>query len=141
MDALRLRYRAVAKGGTYDYVKSRQVPPGQIWHIRNHSFENETGTRGEARAFVDGHGYNHWLWEEPTVTLATLYWSEEEMVLTEGERLAVRQASCTSGDKLQLLINGEREENPRQKSDKETTPAASTPSTQPSKLLTRHLGP
>ena len=141
MDALRLRYRAEAKGGTYDYVKSNRVPPGQIWHIRNHSFENETGTRGIARAFVDGHGYNHWLWEEPTVTLATLYWSEEEMVLTEGERLAIRQATCTLGDKLQLLINGEREENPRQKSDRKTTRAASTPSTQPSKLLTRHLGP
>ncbi len=140
MDALRLRYRATAKGGTYDYVRSRQVPPGQIWHIRNHSFENETGTRGEARAFVEGHGYNHWLWEEEVVTLATLYWSEEELVLTEGERLAVRQASCTIGDKLQLLVNGVREENPRQESDKETTVVASTPSTQPSKLLTRYSG-
>lgn len=140
MDALRLRFRAVAKGGDFDYVKSNRVPPGQIWHIRNHSFENETGTRGEARAFVEGHGYNHWLWEEEVVTLATLYWSEENMVLTEGERLAVRQASCTSGDNLQLLINGELEEKPRQKSDKETTAVASTPSTQPSKLLTRHLG-
>ncbi len=63
MDALRRRYRAVAKGGDFDYVKSNPVPPGQIWHIRNHSFENETGTRGEARAFVEGHGYQHWLWE------------------------------------------------------------------------------
>lgn len=141
MDALRLRYRAVAKGGDFDYVRSNQVPPGQIWHIRNHSFENETGTRGEARAFVDGHGYPHWLWEEEVVTLATLYWSEEELVLTEGERLAVRQASCDPGDKLQLLVNGVREEKPRQESDKRTTPVASTPSTPTSKLLTRHLGP
>ncbi len=141
MDALRLRYRAEAKGGTYDYVRSNRVPPGQIWHIRNHSFENETGTRGEARAFVDGHGYNHWLWEEKVVTLATLYWSEENIVLTEGERLVVRQATCTIGDKLQLLVNGVREEKPRQESAKKTTAAALTPSTQTSKLLTRHLGP
>lgn len=141
MDALRLRYRATAKGGTYDYVRSRQVPPGQIWHIRNHSFENETATQGAARAFVDGHGYNHWLWEEKVVTAATLYWSEEEIVLTEGERLAVRQADCDDGDKLQLLINGEREEmKPRQESDKKTTAVDLTPSTPTSKLLTRHLG-
>jgi len=138
MDALRLRYRAVAKGGTYDYVRSKRVPPGQIWHIRNHSFENETGTRGEARAFVEGHGYQHWLWEEEVVTLATLYWSEENMVLTEGERLAVRQASCTIGDSLQLLINGELEEKPRQESAKKTTPVASTPSTTPSKMSARY---
>lgn len=141
MDALRLRYRAVAKGGTYDYVRSNRVPPGQIWHIRNHSFENMTETRGAARAYVDGHGYAHWLWEEKVVTSDTLYWSEEELVLTEGERLAVVQATCTDGDILQLLINGEIEEaKPRQESDKKTTAAASTPSTQPSKLLTRHLG-
>ena len=141
MGALRLRFRAVAKGGAYDYVRSNQVPPGQIWKVRNHSFENETGTRGAARAFVDGHGYNHWLWEEKVVTLATLYWSEENIILAEGERLAVRQATCTIGDKLQLLINGVREETkPRQESDKKTTAAALTPSTQTSKLLTRHLG-
>jgi len=140
MGALRLRFRAVAKGGAYDYVRSNQVPPGQIWKVRNHSFENETGTRGVARAFVDGHGYNHWLWEEKVVTLATLYWSEEELELTEGERLAVRQTTCTIGDKLQLLINGEKEEKPRQESDKKTTQAASTPSTPTSRLLTRHLG-
>lgn len=141
MDALRLRFRAVATGGTYDYVRSDQVPPGQIWHIRNHSFENESGTRGEARAFVEGHGYEHWLWEEEVVTVATLYWSEEELVLTEGESLAVRQSTCTIGDKLQLLINGEREEKPRQESDRKITAVASTPSTPASKLSLRHLRP
>lgn len=109
MDALRLRFRAVATGGTYDYVRSNRVPPSQIWHIRNHSFENETGTRGAARGYVDSHGYPHWLWEEKTVTVDTLYWSEEDIILTEGESLAVRQATCTIGDKLQLLINGKIE--------------------------------
>ena len=105
-NALRLRFRAVATGGTYDYVKSDQVPPGQIWHIRNHSFENETGARGTARGYVDGHGYEHWLWEQASPAAATLYWSEEDIVLTEGEKLAVRQATVTALDELQLLING-----------------------------------
>lgn len=135
MDALRLRYRAEAKGGTYDYVKSSRVPPGQTWHIRNHSFENETGTRGEARAYIEGHGYQHWLWEEGTVTVATLYWSEENIILTEGENLAVRQASCIAGDKLQLLINGAREEKPRRELDKKTIPPPSPPSPPRSRTL------
>lgn len=104
--ALRLRYRAVASDGTLDYVKSERVKPGERWLIRSHSFENETGARGTIRGFVESHGYNHYLWEQENPAAATLYWSEEDMVLTEGERLCVSQATCTSGDELQLLING-----------------------------------
>lgn len=104
--ALRLRYKEAAGGDTYDYVKSDRVKPGERWLIRSHSFENETGARGTARGYIESHGYNHWLWEQESPAAATLYWSEEDMILTEGERLCVRQASCTSGDKLQLLING-----------------------------------
>lgn len=104
--ALRLAYRILAAGGTYDYVKSERVPVGQQWHITSHSFENETGARGTARGYIDGHGYEHWLWEQTTPLAATLYWSEEDITLTEGEQLCVRQASCTASDKLRLLING-----------------------------------
>ncbi|MCK4300666.1 MAG: hypothetical protein KAX80_14080 [Planctomycetes bacterium] len=104
--ALRRRFRATATGGSYDYVKSDQVRPGELWVIRSHSFENETGARGTARGFSDGHGYNHWHWEQTSPAAATLYWSEEDIVLGEGERLCVRQASCTALDELQLLING-----------------------------------
>lgn len=105
-NALRLRYRAVAADETLDYVKSERVKSHELWHIRSHSFENETGARGTARSYVESHGYEHWLWEQESPAAATLYWSEENMILSEGERLCVRQASCTSGDKLQLLING-----------------------------------
>ncbi len=108
--ALRLRYRSAAKGGTYDYVRSDPVPPDQIWYVRSHSFENESGDRGMARGFVEGHGYDHWLWEQESPAADTLYWSEENLILSEGERLVVRQASCTSGDRIQLLINGELED-------------------------------
>lgn len=104
--ALRLRYKALASDGTLDYVKSDKVKAGERWLIRSHSFENETGARGTIRGYIEGHGYNHWLWEQESPAAATLYWSEEDMILTEGERLCVRQASCTANDILQLLING-----------------------------------
>ena len=104
--ALRLRYRSAAKGGTYDYVKSDPVPPDQIWYVRSHSFENESGTRGTARGFIEGHGYEHWLWEQESIAATKLYWSVDDIVLSEGERLAIRQATCTSGDWLQLLGQG-----------------------------------
>ena len=103
---LRERYRATATGGTYDYVKSDRVPPGQEWVITTHSFENETGARGTVRGYADGHGYNHWFWEQESPAAATLYWWKQEIRLREGEQLSCRQASCTASDKLQLLING-----------------------------------
>jgi len=104
--ALRIRARTKATGETYDYVRSEPVPRGEVWHINSHSFENETGTRSIARGFIDGHGYPHWLWYEATVTQDVLYWSEDNIMLQEGERLAVRQATCTAGDQLQLLGQG-----------------------------------
>jgi len=102
----RRRFTAVATGGTYDYVKSERVPPGEVWVIRSHSFENLSGARGTARGFIDKDGLEHWLWEQTSPAEDRLYWSEEDMSLTEGERLAVRQATCTSGDELRLLLNG-----------------------------------
>jgi len=104
--ALRIRARASARGETYDRVKSELVPRGEVWHVNSHSFENESGARGTARAYIDGHGLEHWLWEQTSPGAATLYWSEDNIVLKEGERLAVRQATCTEGDQLQLLGQG-----------------------------------
>jgi len=103
---LRERFRGIAVAGTYDYVKTDPVPPGETWVITSHSFENETGARGTARGYAEGHGYDHWFWEQASPAAATLYWSEEEIRLSEGERLTVRQATCTADDILQLLING-----------------------------------
>ena len=104
--ALRIRARAKATGGTYDKVMSDPVPRGEVWHVNSHSFENETGARGTARAYIDTAGYKHWLWEQTSPAAATLYWSEDNIVLSEGERLVIRQATCTSGDQLQLLGQG-----------------------------------
>lgn len=104
--ALRIRARLSAAGGTYDRVMSEPVPRGEVWHINSHSFENESGARGTARAYIAGHGLEHWLWEQTSPSASTLYWSEDNIMLGEGERLAVRQESCTSGDKLQLLGQG-----------------------------------
>lgn len=103
---LRKRGRASAGGGTYDYVKIGPVPRGQVWKVSSHSFENETGARGTVRAYIDRGGYEHWLWEQASPAAATLYWSEEDMTLNEGEWLACRQASCTQYDALKLLLNG-----------------------------------
>jgi len=103
---LRERAYAVATGGTYDYVKSDYVREGELWRVELHSFENKTGARGTARAYIETRGWDHWVWEQTSPSEDTLYWSEEAVYIRSGERLCIRQATCTSGDELELLITG-----------------------------------
>lgn len=108
---LRIRKDVTATGGTYDYIKTQEVPPGERWTIERHSFENKTGARGTIRAYIEGaqfvqETYPHWVWEQASPGAATLYFDSDDITLEEGERLCVRQASCTSGDQLELLLRG-----------------------------------
>lgn len=90
----------------YEYVETQPVPQGQVFLIRSHSFENETGARGTIRGYIRRDGNYHWLWEQKSPAAATLYWSEEDMSLAEGEILGVRQATNEADDILQLKLNG-----------------------------------
>ena len=99
-------FSAKASGGTYDYVETRPVPPGEIWCIQGHSFENETGARGTVRGYRGDQRSPHFIWEQPTPAAGELIWSERTIYLVEGERLGVRQASCTANDVLRLVYDG-----------------------------------
>ncbi len=103
---IRIREREVASGGTYDYVKSDIVPPGEIWCLQHIAYENETGARGTFRRYIEGHGYDHFLAEHQSPGSAELIFSEVAQYLLPGERLTVRQASCTANDVLQLYADG-----------------------------------
>lgn len=103
---VRIRGRAVATGGTYDYVKSDIVPPGEIWCLQNISYENETGARGTFRRYIEGHGYDHFLAEVQGPGSAELITSSDEEFLLPGERLVIRQTSCTVSDALALYATG-----------------------------------
>lgn len=103
---MRIRVVAAASGGAYDYVSTDRVPPGELWAIQGHAFENVTGARSTARAYIDGGGDDTFLWEELTVPAGELFWSEKTIFLRPGERLTVRQATCTAADKLWLYAHG-----------------------------------
>lgn len=105
---IRIREHAVAAGGTYDYVKSSVVPPGEIWCLQNMAYENETGARGTFRRYLEGHGYNHYVSETPVPGSAELITTSDIVYLLPGERLVVRQASCTASDVLSLYAHGYR---------------------------------
>ncbi|MBA7579911.1 hypothetical protein ES708_21792 [subsurface metagenome] len=103
-----LRYAITRKAvsTTFEYVELPPVPVGQVWVIHSHSFENETGARDDARAYIRRGGQYHWLWDESDPTKERLYWSEDEVALAEGDILGVRQEGNAAGDILQLKAHG-----------------------------------
>ena len=105
---LRIRKHVVASGGAYDYVKSDIVPPGEIWSLQGIAFENETGARGTFRRYIEGHGYNFYLAEHQSPGAAELIYTDKIIYLLPGERLVIRQASCTASDVIQLYAHGYR---------------------------------
>jgi hypothetical protein len=103
---IRIRETVKASGGTYDYLKSDIVPTGEIWCLQGIAYENETGARGTFRRYIDGHGYNHYVAEHQSPGAAELIFTDELLYLLPGERLVVRQASCTANDILALYAHG-----------------------------------
>ena len=103
---IRIREVAKAAGDTYDYVKSEIVPPGEIWCLQGIAYENETGARGTFRRYIEGHGYNHYIAEHTSPGLGELIFTDKLLYLLPGERLVIRQASCTLNDVLALYGHG-----------------------------------
>jgi len=103
---LRHAITKTAVNTTYEYIETPPVRQGEVWEIWSHSFENETGARGTIRGYIRRDGNYHWLWEQASPAADTLYWSEENIVLAEGEILGIRQATNTADDILQLKLNG-----------------------------------
>ena len=103
---LRIRERAIAAGGTYDYVKSIKVPAGDEWCLQHIAYENETGARGTFRRYIDRGDYNHYLAEIQAPGSAELITWDGELRLREGDQLVIRQASCTAADVLALYADG-----------------------------------
>jgi hypothetical protein len=103
---LRQEYHAKASGGTYDYVKSDVVPTGKIWHVTELAYENETGARGTFRRYLERPGSAHMIAELQGPGAAELIFSNNELLILPGERLTIRQATCTAADVLSLYLTG-----------------------------------
>ena len=103
---IRIREVTVVAADGTAYVKSDTVPPGEIWCLQGIAYENETGARGTFRRYIEGHGYNHYVAEHTSPGAAELIFTDRILYLLPGERLVIRQASCTAGDVLALYMHG-----------------------------------
>ena len=103
---IRIRKHETYASGTYAYVKSDIVPPGEIWCLQNIAYENETEARGTFRRYIEGHGYNHYVSELQGPGKAELIFTSDIIYLLPGERLTIRQASPVASDVLSLYAHG-----------------------------------
>ena len=93
--------------GTTDSVVWGPVLNGRPYHLTELAVEDETSApTTDVRVVVTGHGFDFPLLEQDSPGAATLYWSETEHVLTEGESLVARFRGATAADVLQLYVSG-----------------------------------
>jgi hypothetical protein len=104
--SLRIEKHIKASGSTYDYVETDRVPQGQIWVLETIAYENETGARGTFRRYIERSGTVIFVSELQGPGAAELIYTDNKMHLAEGEKLVIRQASCTANDVLSLYITG-----------------------------------
>ena len=105
---LDIEKRAVAGGGTYDYVETDQVPPGEIWCFEHYAFENQTRAAGVLRLYKGTKETPFFLKEEQSPGAAELVFDDAPLFIREGQRLGFRQTGCTAADVLMLYATGYR---------------------------------
>jgi hypothetical protein len=102
----RYAYHMKATSGDLDYVKSVQVPTGEVWCVEGGSYENETGARGTFRRYLDKQGESILLGEQQSPGAAELVQFDSIAYMVPGECMTIRQASATANDVLSLYIHG-----------------------------------
>lgn len=103
---VRIEKHFKASGSTYDYVLSDVVPQGELYCLQGIAYENETGARGTFRRGIERTGTYVWVAEHTTPGAAELVFTDKVLWLLPGERLVIRQASCTALDLLSLYAHG-----------------------------------
>jgi len=96
----------VSTGGTYEYLKSKQVADGEIEIIETVAYENETTARGTFRRYIEKGDTRYYVAELQGPGAAELIFSDKTLTLLPGERLVVRQAVGASSDILRLYVTG-----------------------------------
>ena len=111
--SLRLHYTDTKSGAGLQTLRSDPVPAGELWCIQRHSYEGSAATSSgntRARVHIEGHGYKHYISDKNEPTAALLYWDDAAVWLTEGERLVLEWDQAADGNKLDLYLDGYREE-------------------------------
>lgn len=101
------RRLVVSAGDALDDVSFGPIDPERIYHIARMAVEDENNAvTTDVRIFVEGHGYNHQLFEQNTPSAGVLYTDKDPHHLMEGETFTARFTGATSGDRLAFYFEG-----------------------------------
>jgi len=103
---LRIHIGKTSIGSVSEFLSTNPIPPGVIWCIQNFAIENETSVTIKVRSYVEGHGYNHYLWEQRSALAGNLYWFSDDFYIGEGEQITVTFSGTVSGDLLHIYLSG-----------------------------------
>lgn len=89
-----------------EYPRRGLVPPKHRYHVTRLSFEDKTTAPTEVQINVKRGGVIHYLMEQVSPAAGRLYWTTDEIVLSEGERLSVYFSGATASDLLWVWLEG-----------------------------------
>ena len=95
-----------AVGGTYDELVFNPLLEKDYIQFTRIGVEDESNTCTKIRVYVRGHGYDHPVAEETSITAGVLYWVDWPTYLVPGEELVVRFIGATAADKLAMYFEG-----------------------------------
>ena len=107
-EVLRIRIPFVSAGAASEDIDTEAVPRGEVWKITNFAFEDITTAVTEARVGIARGRSFQPLVEQDAPVAATLYWTNWEYYLGEGEVIRLRVTGPTTGDQIELYVNGLR---------------------------------
>ena len=99
-------------GATYDDLETAPLKSNQFLIADHVSVENKTTAYTNLRIGIKNGSEFTALEEEKTPVAAEVYWSKSELKFSEHERVCCRLTGCTSGDVLQVTIQGKLYELP-----------------------------
>ncbi len=93
-------------GATYDDLETPPLKAQQFLIVDHISAENETTAYTNLRVGIKAGATFTPLLEEKSPAADEVVWTDEELKITEHERVCCRLTGCTSGDIIKATIQG-----------------------------------
>lgn len=106
IEDLKLHERRTSDGTTPINIDTIKVPTDEVWKVNRVVAENETGSRTSIRFGTVRESKIHFLQEQQSPSLDTLYWTDEKFWVTSGEAVRVRFVGTVAADILNVWIWG-----------------------------------
>jgi len=105
-DFLRRQITLTAAGSDTEYILDKSVPMGKAFIVQRMSIENKTGPYTSARFGVMKTSSFYPMEEVKNPNGETVYITNEEIIVTEGEEVGVEMVGVSSGDEINLIVEG-----------------------------------